>query len=144
MPARVVVMKEVELPVEAMGELVTASSREGFRFAAALLAEWKAQDGLFGIPVEGVLLAWESSLVVGVCAVRPAGAPRTGQLDPLYVLPSRRRRGVGRELVRRAFQSAQRRYPEIVAKATSPTAGAFLEAVGFARERPGQFRYPAP
>jgi ribosomal protein S18 acetylase RimI-like enzyme len=123
----VVVLREVELPIESMTGLVQASNREGYRALQRLLTDYTRGD-TYKARGEVILAAWERSVVIGLIAVRRVDEA-TARISALYVAPADRRRGVARELVRRATDVVKKSLPRLEAQGPDE----FLSAVGFKR-----------
>lgn len=129
------------LPPSSLGEverLVEASVREGFRFLARLRDEHASGANRFDGAGEVLLGAFrgEELIAVGGLDRDPYGGdPRTGRIRHVYVLPSARRTGAGRALVRALIRRAQSRFGQLVLRTDTAGAARFYEALGFRPER---------
>lgn len=147
MTAKIVVLREADPPLEALGEMITTSAQEGEPSVQRMVRAWKdsfapsvsgrpGRGGLFNQPGEGLYVAWDRATVVGLCGLRlaPTGA---GRLEPLYVLPAYRRRGIGSELLARALRHGGPRVRRVGVTARRPESKLFLDAQGFTRRPAG-------
>ena len=113
-------------------ELVASAEAEGLRYLARLSDEWESGIKRFDRPGEFLLLAWEGDQLVGVGGLNLdpfAQDPQVGRLRHLYVRPSHRGRGVGRDLAERIIAGAREAFG--VLRVRSFDAGPFYESLGF-------------
>ncbi|HEU4456292.1 MAG TPA: GNAT family N-acetyltransferase [Longimicrobium sp.] len=129
------------LPASSLGDverLVEASLREGFRFLARLRDEQASGANRFDGEGEVLLGAFRGEELIAVGGLNRdpyAGDPRTGRVRHLYVLPSARRTGAGRALVRELIRRAEPWFDQIVLRTDTAEAARFYEALGFRPER---------
>jgi GNAT superfamily N-acetyltransferase len=132
----VVVLRETELPVEAMVGIVDAAGREGHAFVVRLLRDWSSGANRFKGRGEALFVAWEHNTVFGVVGLNVdpfAGDPRVGRLRHLYVMPSYRRRGIGSELCRRALAYAKPSFATVRLRTPNGRSAPLYERLGFER-----------
>ncbi len=130
----VVILKETELPVEAMTAMITRSQEEGFHFGGRLLRAWKDEHLFYRADGESLFLAHFRGAVIGCCGLlrQVRSDPKSpGLLEPMYVMPAHRRQGVGSQLLDRALRFSPRSFVAVDAKAESLAARGFLAANGF-------------
>jgi GNAT superfamily N-acetyltransferase len=143
----IVILREAEPPLEALGDVLTASAREGDPTVQRMVRAWKdsfaptvsgrpGRGGLFNNPGEGLYVAWDRATAVGLCGLRLASTG-AGRLEPVYVLPDYRRRHLGAEMVARAIQHGGKRVKRVAVYARLPAGRAFFDAQGFARRPAG-------
>jgi len=112
--------------------ILAASQREGFRFVARLFEEWasgvnrfeKTGEAFFGVFVESNLVS------IGGLNRLTKG---TGRLRRFYVLPSYRRQGWGRRLLRHILTHAAEHFSCVVLRTDTDSGDRFYRACGFAR-----------
>jgi GNAT superfamily N-acetyltransferase len=117
--------------------LVEASVVEGFRFLARLRDEHASGANRFDGEGEVLLGVWRGEELVAVGGLNRdpyGGRPRTGRVRHVYVLPSARRAGVGRTLVRELVGRAGAWFDELVLRTDTAEAARFYEALGFRAE----------
>ena len=125
---------------DALAPLVAASTAEGFRFVARLVAELASGTPRYDGGGAALLGAYDGArlLAVGGVARDPYGDdPSVGRLRHLYVLPGARRRGIGGRLVRALESVAREWYDEVVLRTDTADAARFYEARGYAPLAPG-------
>ena len=129
MIARITDIKAAPLMV-----LVTASQQEGFGFVKRLCDEWASGTNVFGQPGEALYGVFVDSQLVGVGGINRQDE-HTGRLRHFYILPSHRRRGLGRELVAHILNHARGRFRSLVLRTDTPAGDLFYQACGFAQIR---------
>jgi GNAT superfamily N-acetyltransferase len=123
-----------ELPVEAVGALVSESEKDGLRLVRRLVDDWAGGDNRFDRPGEAFFVALQDGRVIGVCGLNVdpyAGVPRVGRVRHLYVLTAHRRGGVGRSLVEAVVAEAADRFEELRLRTQNPAAARLYERLGF-------------
>lgn len=118
--------------------LMEASVREGFRFLARLRDELASGANRFDGEGEVLLGAFRSEELIAVGGLNRdpyGGGPRAGRVRHLYVLPSARRTGAGRALVRELVRRAGPWFDQLVLRTDTVEAARFYEALGFRPER---------
>lgn len=131
-----VVLRETELPVEAMSPLVDAAGREGYSFVVRMLRDWSSGKNRFKDRGEAFFAAWEHSTVLGVCGLNIdpfLKDPQVARLRHLYVMPAHRGRGTGAELCRRAVAYAKPTFTRVRLRTPNAKPDPFYEHLGFAR-----------
>jgi GNAT superfamily N-acetyltransferase len=124
-----------------LAPLVAAAEREGFRMVRRSVDEWRDGTNRFYRPGEVFFGAFapEAGCVgaggLNVDPYEPVGpeaAARAGRLRHLYVLPTWRRRGIGRLLVARIVAAARGTFACVQLRApASGEANPFYLALGF-------------
>jgi GNAT superfamily N-acetyltransferase len=128
------------LPPSSWGDverLVEASVEEGFRFLARLREEHGSGANRFDGEGEVLLGVWSGEELVAVGGLNRdpyGGRPRAGRIRHVYVLPSARRSGAGRALVRELVGRAGDWFDELVLRTDTAEAARFYEAIGFRPE----------
>jgi ribosomal protein S18 acetylase RimI-like enzyme len=118
--------------------LVEASVREGFRFLTRLREEYASGANRFdgeGEALLGVFRGGEMVAVGGLNRDPYGGDPRAGRVRHVYVLPSARRTGVGRTVMRELIGRAGAWFDVLVLRTDTVEAARFYEAIGFRPER---------
>lgn len=126
----------VALDESALGPLLDASLREGWRHLERLVAEWRDGTNRFAAPGEAVFVARDAAVVVGFCGVTAdpyARKAEIGRLRRLYVDPAFRRGGIGSALVARALEHASIGFRELRLRTSDSGAAAFFDRLGFER-----------
>lgn len=126
-------MNVLELTRDAqLGPLIEASRAEGFDFVVRLQGELDRGD--FNQP-GAALYGCAKDELVGLSGLipdpYPDAEPGVGRLRHLYVLPQRRRQGIGQLLVDAVTETARRHYDVLRLRTTTPEAAHFYEALGF-------------
>jgi GNAT superfamily N-acetyltransferase len=128
-----VVLREPELPIESMTELVSTAGSEGHSFVVRLVRDFNSGAIKRADPQVALLVAWEHSRAVGVVVLSSdEKRPDIGRLRHLYVLPSHRGQGVGTNLCERALALARARFGVVHMSVPGPPR-TFYERQGFAR-----------
>jgi GNAT superfamily N-acetyltransferase len=132
------IVRLTRLRTEELQPLVAASEEEGFRFVGRLASQSPnvadrfagADEALFGALVEGRL--------AGLCGLSRdpyCDLPGVGRLRHLYVLPDRRRLGIGSQLVDAVIAAAAGRFHTLRLRTENPVAARFYERRGFVASR---------
>lgn len=123
------------LPLE-MDQVRTAAQNEAYRFIDRLVDDWANGTNRFSEQSERLLIARYDGRLVGGggITIEPAlsGALR---MRRFYVLPSYRKRGIGRHLVEALLDPAHRAGVAITVNAATDLAPAFWVALGFRPDR---------
>ena len=124
-----------ELPADGLAELLAASEAEGYRFVRRVVDEWRSGANRFDAPGEGLYAAEIDGAVAGICGLMSDpylddGA--VGRLRNLYVLPTRRGRGLGRALTDAVVAAAARRFRVLHLRASGPESARLYVRAGFA------------
>lgn len=115
---------------------MVAANLEGFKPIQWLRDDWEAGTNRFSQPGEAFYTARMERRLVGVCGVNQdpfAQEAKIARLRRLYVIPELRRRGIGRQLVKRALEDAAKYFEVIRLRTVDPNSAAFFEAVGFTK-----------
>jgi len=124
-------------PAEALAALIADSEAQGVRFVRRLLDEWNAGVNRFDLPGEALFVAREADAVVGVCGlnvdpyVALGTGPRVGRVRHLYVLSTRRRLGIGAQLLGEVLRAARGSFDRLRLRTSNPAAAALYARVGF-------------
>src|SRR5262245_49331409 len=94
----VTIVRITELDLVEMQRLVAASQQEGFRFLGRLVRDWNSGTNRFDQPGEALYQVNAEAEWVGVGGINRLNES-TGRLRRFYILPSYRRRGLGRALL---------------------------------------------
>ena len=124
----------MRLPHRLLVPLVEASTTEGFVFLHRLLREWADGTNRYAKRGELLLLALEGRAAVGICGLNQdpfLEDPAVSRLRHLYVLPSHRRRGVGRTIVTRCIEHARPFFRRLRLRTETDEAARFYRSLGF-------------
>jgi GNAT superfamily N-acetyltransferase len=114
--------------------LRVASLGEGFSFLDRFASAWDEGKGRFQEPGESLWGAYCEEELVGICGLSrdPYDKnPEVGRLRHLYVLPVRRREGVGRALALTIIGMARERFRSLDLYTDQAMAAHFYERIGF-------------
>ena len=117
-----------------LDDLAEVASAEGYSFVRRAIAEWRSGGNRFDRPGEAFFLALDAGGIVGMCGVNIDpfdDDPTLGRLRHLYVEPTRRRRGIGRQLVRTCIAASEVRFRRLRLRTFDPAASAFHASMGF-------------
>jgi len=120
-------------PVQ-MERLLAESRREGFRFLARLRDEWASGTNRFDRAGEAFFGVFADGKLVGVGGITRLD-DFTGRLRRFYILPSYRRRGCGRHLLRYILGHAAGHFRCVVLRTETDGGDRFYRAAGFTRIR---------
>src|SRR4051794_4208398 len=101
-----------------------------------LIDEWRDGVNRFDKPGERAYYATAEDRIVGVCGLNVdpyANDGGVGRIRRLYVATHFRRRGIARAILQRLIADASGVFRELHLRTHDPQAGAFYEAIGFAR-----------
>ena len=112
--------------------LRSASRREGFRFLERLCKEWENGSNRFDQCGEGLFTVSVDAKLVAIGGINRQD-DFTGRLRRFYVLPSRRRRGLGTHLLHHILTHAAGHFRRVVLRTDTETADRFYVAHGFTR-----------
>lgn len=112
--------------------ILAASQREGFRFVARLCDEWASRVNRFELPGEALFGVFVGAELVGIGGLNRQ-SEGTGRLRRFYVLPSYRRQGLGRLLLRHILTHAAEHFRRVELRTDTDSAERFYRACGFAR-----------
>jgi GNAT superfamily N-acetyltransferase len=122
------------LPLD-LGELVSASLHENFRAVQRLCEDWDHGSNRFAGHGEALFEARLNGQLVAICGLNrdPYAADTVGRLRRLYVVPSRRLRGIGKTLVRVVLAHAGTNFRTVRLRTNRPDADRFYLELGFER-----------
>jgi GNAT superfamily N-acetyltransferase len=129
------VLEPVTPDSQGFDQLRTASEAEGHRMLMRFVENWRAGTNRFRRPGEIMLGLRRDGALLGVCGrnIDPYDThPRAGRVRQLYVDPSARGQGVGRELIDAIRTDAAVSFDYLNTNAPE-TAFAFYERLGFRR-----------
>lgn len=133
MSGHLVVQRILDLPAD-LADLEAPSLEEGFGFIERLARDWTSGRNRFSQPGEAMFEARLDGRLVGVCGLSRdpyVDDPGIARLRHLYVLPERRRCGVGLSLVLAALERARGTYRLVRLRANDPAARRFYRSHGF-------------
>lgn len=133
--------REKELDYLELESLIQDSQVEGFAFVQRFVDEWKAEANCFNRKGEIFLTAKENDRVVGCCGLNIDPYYRVsglGRVRHLYVLSSKRRQGIGSQLIKEIIREAKHNFDWLNLRTNDAEASLFYLAQGFKRsyERP--------
>lgn len=114
--------------------LRVASLGEGFSFLDRFVGAWDQGKSRFQDEGESLWGAYCEEELVGICGLSRdpyGGKPTVGRLRHLYVLPVRRREGVGRALTLAVIGKAQENFQSLELRTDQEKAAIFYERIGF-------------
>ncbi len=117
-----------------LDSLVEASLDEGFDFVARLRDAWIAGENRFDRNGEALFEARKGQHLIGVCGLNrdPYTSDTTvARVRRLYVLPTCRRDGVGRQLVESVLDYASGRFARVRLLTETEAASRFYCSLGF-------------
>src|SRR5262245_1997437 len=126
-----------ELAEEAIGPLLAASEREGYRFVRRLVTEWASGANRFSGTGEVLLGCLVEGRLAGLCGlVRDPYRDQdgVGRLRHLYVLPEHRGHGIGTALTTRVVELAKGSFQVLRLRTDTARAAALYERLGFRKE----------
>jgi GNAT superfamily N-acetyltransferase len=128
------VQKILELPIEALDEMLAESKEINFRAIDRLINDWLTETNRFDRPGEALFGAWQGDRLVGICGLNDdpyANSTHVGRVRRLYVMQDSRRQGVGRVLVHQVIQEAHRSFVWLHVRTDNPIAAQFYQALDF-------------
>lgn len=119
-----------------MGQLRTAAQNEAYRFIDRLIEDWANGTNRFSKQSERLLIAQHDGGLVGVGGINIEPLmPGALRMRRFYVLPTRRKLGIGRHLVEALLDPARHTGNVVTVNAATDLAPAFWEALGFQPDR---------
>lgn len=116
--------------------LRVASLGEGYSFLDRFVSGWDQGVGRFRAAGESLWGAYSGEELVGICGLSQdpyGGDPNAGRLRHLYVLPVRRREGIGRALAITVIGKARENFLRLELRTNEEKAALFYEKIGFTR-----------
>lgn len=116
------------------------AAREGFRFLDRLVHDWATGVNRFDAVGEKLLGVYSGEQLIAVGGLNRDPyecAPRTGRIRHLYVLPTYRRCGVGKTLLKHLLERADAAFDEVRLRTDNHDAALFYEGFGFERMQRG-------
>ena len=120
--------------IEAIDHLTVESLSQGFRFVDRLVKEYRCGHNRFKRSGEILLTAMFEEKAIAICGLNQdpySNSPVIGRLRHLYVELSWRRFGVGRLLVSRIINEANKHYEMLTLRTDASEADRFYQALGF-------------
>lgn len=121
-------------PLPDLVDLRRESMSEGHGFVERTLAEWDDGSNRFDLTGEGFFIARSNQTVVGMCGLNIdpfLSDPTIGRIRHLYVLPSFRRRGIGKQLVEACLDLARFSFDRVRLRTFDGLAVDFYISIGF-------------
>ena len=130
-----------ELSLIELKPLLEDSRNQDIVFVDLLVNEWIAKINCFNQEGEVFLLAKDDDRVVGLCGLNIDPYHRVsglGRVRHLYVLSTKRRQGIGSQLIQQIIQQAKSHFELLNLRTNNAEADKFYLAQGFQRsyERP--------
>ena len=130
-----------ELSLIELQPLLEDSRNQDIVFVDLLINEWIAKINCFNQEGEVLLLAKDDDRVVGLCGLNIDPYHRVsglGRVRHLYVLSTKRRQGIGSQLIQQIIQQAKSHFELLNLRTNNAEADKFYLAQGFQRsyERP--------
>jgi N-acetylglutamate synthase-like GNAT family acetyltransferase len=133
---KVTIEKVRTLPPDLAGELMRASTAEGFTPLQWLQDDWETGRNQFSEPGEALFVARMAGRLVGICGLNRdpyVDGPGVGRLRRLYVLPGERRKGIGSRLVRRVLDGAREHFTSVHLRTLDDRSAQFFAELGFSK-----------
>ena len=128
--------KVKELSVIELQPLIKDSQDEGFSFVQLLVDEWIAKTNCFNQKGEILLLVKDNNQPVGLCGLNIDPyyhVPGLGRVRHLYILSSKRRQGIGSQLIKKIIEQAKQNFDLLNLRTNNVEANLFYLAQGFQR-----------
>ena len=130
-----------ELSLIELQPLLEDSRNQDIVFVDLLINEWIAKINCFNQEGEVLLLAKDDGKIVGLCGLNIDPYHRVsglGRVRHLYVLSTKRRQGIGSQLIQHIIQQAKSHFDLLNLRTNNAEADKFYLAQGFQRsyERP--------
>lgn len=126
----------LELPVEALSDMLTESKTANFRAIDRLIQEWTTHANRFDHLGEALFIARQGDRILGICGLNRdpyTQSAKVGRVRRLYVMQNSRRQGIGRMLVHRVIQAAKDHFEWLHVRTSDPIAVQFYQSLGFIR-----------
>ena len=120
------------IDLAALEGLRAEARREGFRFVERFCDEWRSGVNRFSQAGEALFAAFEDGQIVGICGLNRdpyVAGRRIGRVRRLYVVPTRRGKSIGQQLLAAVTEHALTHFD--VLRVRSETAGDFFTRHGF-------------
>lgn len=127
-------VSDLTLPAPGLPALRAAARQEGFRFIDRLVSDWQSGDNRFTDPGERFVGATAGTKLVAVGGLNRdpyADSDRIGRLRHVYVMPARRRIGIGGAVLAALLSDAAAAFDEIRVRTDTGYGSAFYRAAGF-------------
>ncbi len=130
-----------ELSLTELKPLLEDSRNQDIVFVDLLVNEWIAKINCFNQEGEVLLLAKDDGKIVGLCGLNIDPyyhVSGLGRVRHLYVLSTKRRQGIGSQLIQHIIQQAKSHFDLLNLRTNNAEADKFYLAQGFQRsyERP--------
>ena len=125
------IQNENPVPVQLLDPLIQASKAEGHQFLERLKREYLDGSNAFQKTGEAFFFAYDGDQLVGTAGLNQdpfENQPHIGRLRRVYVLPSHRKQGIARQLVRTVLD--YNTFPILHLRST-PEANRLYESLGF-------------
>lgn len=117
--------------------LLQYSLSEGYDFIHKLWTEYQSGVNRFDSPGAALLAGYLGEQLIAVGGVHPdpyLGQPTIGRVRHVYVLPSHRRAGAGRQLLAALIEQARSHFDTLTLRTNTAHGDAFYRAIGFDTE----------
>tara|TARA_Y100000589_G_scaffold269609_1_gene261657 strand:- start:40 stop:552 length:513 start_codon:yes stop_codon:yes gene_type:complete len=131
------ILKLQQLQWSQLNELVSSSSREGHTFLKRMKAQYISGDNRFEALGEGVYAYLRDEQLVAICGVNKdpyLEDKNVGRLRHLYVLPTYRKKGLGRKLVEHIIKESRQHFKLLTLRTFEDQANKFCGALGFSTD----------
>jgi GNAT superfamily N-acetyltransferase len=116
--------------------LIQDSKLEGFAFVHRFVDEWRAETNCFNRKGEIFFIAKDNNQLVGCCGLNIDPyylVSGLGRVRHLYVLSSKRRQGIGSQLIKEIVREAKHNFDWLNLRTNDVEASLFYLAQGFKR-----------
>ncbi len=135
------ISKTDELSVIELEPLLEDSRNQGILLVQRLVNDWISKKNCFNQEGEVLLMAKDEDRLVGLCGLNIdpyCPVPGLGRVRHLYVLSSKRRQGIGSQLIKQIVKQARQHFDLLNLRTNNAQADKFYLAQGFqpSYERP--------
>lgn len=128
------IKKIQEISLTELEPIIEDSQQEGILFVRRFISEWIAKTNCFDREGEVLLIAKDDRQVIGLCGLNidpyyPIS--RLGRVRHLYILSSKRRQGIGTQLIETIIKQARQNFDLLNLRTNNPQADRFYLARGF-------------
>lgn len=123
-----------QLTFDAIQPLLNSSVQEGYGFIQRLWDEYRSGKNVFDAPGAVLLGVYVAEQLIAIGGVQPdpyLRDPSIGRIRHVYVLPDRRRNGIGQKLIEALIDHATDHFTTLTLRTTTQHGSAFYCALGF-------------